>query len=234
MSFYLTDAEWAAIQLSLQVASLAIAIALPPAVLLGYALARWKFSGHTLVSALVHLPIVLPPVVTGYVLLVLFGRQGMLGSFFEDAFGLVFSFRWTGAALAAGVMAFPLIIRPVKLSFELSGAQLEEAAHSLGTSRFKTFLLITLPLALPGILSGAILGFAKAMGEFGATITFVSNIPGETRTLSLALYTEMQSLSGDAGAIRLTVIAIAVSIVALVFSEVISRRLSRMLGGQHD
>ncbi len=234
MSFYLTDAEWAAIQLSLQVASLAIVIALPPAVLLGYALARWKFPGHTLVNALVHLPIVLPPVVTGYVLLALFGRQGMLGSFFADVFGIVFAFRWTGAALAAGIMAFPLIIRPVKLSFELSDGQLEEAAHSLGTSRLKTFLLITLPLALPGILSGAVLGFAKAMGEFGATITFVSNIPGETRTLSLALYTEMQSLSGDAGAIRLTVIAIAVSICALVFSEVISRRLSRRLGGQHD
>lgn len=230
----MTPDEWAAVTLSLEVAGLAIAIALPPAVLLGYILARCRFPGHALLNALVHLPIVLPPVVTGYVLLIVFGRQGVLGSFFADTFGLVFAFRWTGAALAAGIMAFPLIIRPVKLSFEALDGQLEEAAHSLGTSRLKTFCLITLPLALPGVLGGAVLGFAKAMGEFGATITFVSNIPGETRTLSLALYTEMQSLSGDAGAIRLTVIAVVVSISALILSELISKQLAKRLGGVRD
>ncbi|TYC54129.1 molybdate ABC transporter permease subunit [Rhodobacterales bacterium] len=229
----LQPAEMQALLLTLKVAGAALLVALPLAVLVAYGLARYRFPGHGLVNALVHMPLVLPPVVTGYVLLVAFGRKGPIGSFLESTLGLSFAFNWTGAALAAGVMSFPLIVRPVRLSFEAVDTKLEDAANSLGAHRLVSFVTITLPLALPGILGGAILGFAKAMGEFGATITFVSNIPGETRTLALALYTATQTPSGDIAAFRLTLIAVFVAFAALIASEVLARRLRRRLGGDH-
>jgi molybdate transport system permease protein len=229
--FTLQPAEWQALILTLKVAAAALLIALPLAVLAAYGLARYRFPGHGIVNALVHLPLVLPPVVTGYVLLLAFGRNGPVGSFLSEVFGITFAFNWTGAALAAGVMAFPLMVRPIRLSFEAVDPKLEEAARSLGARRIIIFLTVTLPLALPGILGGTILGFAKAMGEFGATITFVSNIPGETRTLALALYTATQSPSGDLAAFRLTLIAACVAFGALIASEVLARRLKNRLGG---
>ncbi len=229
--FTLQPAEWQALLLTLKVAAAALLVALPLAILTAYFLARYRFPGHGIVNALVHLPLVLPPVVTGYVLLLAFGRNGPVGAFLRETFGVTFAFNWTGAALAAGVMAFPLMVRPIRLSFEAVNPKLEDAARSLGAQRLIIFLTITLPLALPGILGGAILGFAKAMGEFGATITFVSNIPGETRTLALALYTATQSPSGDLAAFRLTIIAIIVAFGALIASEVLARRLRARLGG---
>jgi len=227
----LQPAEWQALLLTLRVAAAALLVALPLAVLTAYGLARFRFPGHGLVNAVVHLPLVLPPVVTGYVLLLAFGRNGPAGAFLHSVFGITFAFNWTGAALAAGVMAFPLMVRPIRLSFEAVDPKLEEAARSLGARRGITFLTVSLPLALPGILGGAILGFAKAMGEFGATITFVSNIPGETRTLALALYTATQSPSGDLAAFRLTIIAACVAFGALLASEMLARHLRKRLGG---
>ncbi|MEM9634614.1 MAG: molybdate ABC transporter permease subunit [Pseudomonadota bacterium] len=229
--FDLQPAEWQALLLTLRVAAAALAVALPLAVLTAFLLARYRFPGHGIVNALVHLPLVLPPVVTGYVLLLTFGRKGPVGAFLDDVFGISFAFNWTGAALAAGVMSFPLMVRPIRLSFEAVNPKLEEAAKSLGAHRIVAFLTVTLPLALPGILGGAILGFAKAMGEFGATITFVSNIPGETRTLALALYTATQTPSGDLAAFRLTLIAAFVAFAALIASEMLARRLRARLGG---
>ncbi|WP_421980538.1 molybdate ABC transporter permease subunit [Roseibium sp.] len=229
--FDLQPDEWQALLLTLRVAAVALVVSLPVAVLVAYVLARFRFPGHGLVNALVHLPLVLPPVVTGYVLLMMFGRKGPVGAFLNDTFGISFAFSWTGAALAAGVMAFPLIVRPIRLSFEAVDPKLEEAAKSLGAHRLVTFFTVTLPLALPGILGGAILGFAKAMGEFGATITFVSNIPGETRTLALALYTATQTPSGDLAAFRLTLIAAFVAFAALIASELLARHLRSRLGG---
>lgn len=229
--FDLQPDEWQALLLTLKVAAVALAISLPVAVLVAYLLARFRFPGHGLVNALVHLPLVLPPVVTGYVLLLMLGRKGPVGAFLNDTFGISFAFSWTGAALAAGVMAFPLIVRPIRLSFEAVDPKLEEAAKSLGARRIVSFFTVTLPLALPGILGGAILGFAKAMGEFGATITFVSNIPGETRTLALALYTATQTPSGDLAAFRLTLIAAFVAFAALIASELLARHLRSRLGG---
>ncbi|WP_298964250.1 molybdate ABC transporter permease subunit [uncultured Roseibium sp.] len=229
--FDLQPAEWQALILTLKVASVALAFALPIAILVAYLLARFRFPGHGIVNALVHLPLVLPPVVTGYVLLLAFGKKGPIGSFLDNTFGVSFAFNWTGAALAAGVMAFPLMVRPIRLSFEAVDPKLEDAAKSLGARRFTAFLTISLPLALPGILGGAILGFAKAMGEFGATITFVSNIPGETRTLALALYTATQTPSGDIAAFRLTLIAAFVAFAALIASELLARRLRNRIGG---
>lgn len=229
--FDLQPDEWQALLLTLKVAAVALALSLPLAVLVAYLLARFRFPGHGLVNALVHLPLVLPPVVTGYVLLMMFGRKGPVGAFLNDTFGISFAFSWTGAALAAGVMAFPLIVRPIRLSFEAVDPKLEEAAKSLGARRIVAFFTVTLPLALPGILGGAILGFAKAMGEFGATITFVSNIPGETRTLALALYTATQTPSGDLAAFRLTLIAAFVAFAALIASELLARHLRSRLGG---
>lgn len=231
--FNLQPAEWQALVLTLKVAAAALLVALPLAVLVAYLLARVSFAGHGIVNALVHLPLVLPPVVTGYVLLLAFGRKGIVGAFLENTFGISFAFNWTGAALAAGVMAFPLMVRPIRISFEAVDPKLEEAAKSLGAHRLTAFVTVTLPLALPGILGGAILGFAKAMGEFGATITFVSNIPGETRTLALALYTATQTPSGDLAAFRLTLIAIIVAFAALIASEVLARRLRARMGGGH-
>ena len=217
--FELTAAEQEALTLSLRVALWSVTFSLPLAVAIAWLLARGRFPGKSLINTLVHLPLVLPPVVTGYLLLIVFGRKGLIGEFLEQTFGIVFAFRWTGAVLAAAVMAFPLLVRPIRLSIEAIDSRLEAAAATLGANRIAVFLTITLPLALPGILAGAILGFAKAMGEFGATITFVSNIPGETQTLPISIYTVLQVPGGESAALRLTLIAVAVSILALLASE---------------
>ena len=232
--FELHPQEWEALSLSLKVAGTALAVSLPLAVLTGYGLARWRFPGHGLLNALIHMPLVMPPVVTGFVLLLMFGPAGPAGKFLSQTFGLSFAFNWTGAALAAGVMAFPLLVRPIRLAFEAIDPGLEEASTSLGASGLMTFAVVTFPLALPGVLGGAVLAFAKAMGEFGATITFVSNIPGETRTLALALYTATQTPSGDVMAFRLTFISAAVALGALLLSELLARHLRRRIGGADD
>ncbi len=225
MSF--TPDETTAIWLSLRIAVVATLISLPPAVLAAHALARREFWGKSLFNALIHLPLVLPPVVTGYLLLLGFGRRGPFGEFFDACCGIVFSFRWTGAALAAGIMAFPLVVRAIRLSIEAVDPKLEAAASTLGASPVTVFATVTLPLALPGVLAGAILGFAKALGEFGATITFVSNIPGETRTIATAIYTNTQTPSGDAAAMRLTIVAVVIATGALLLSELCARSVSR-------
>ncbi|MFW7355651.1 molybdate ABC transporter permease subunit [Brucella tritici] len=217
---------WQIVSLSLRVAGIAIIVALPVAFIVAWILARFNFPGKSLAQAIVTMPLVLPPVVTGYLLLILFGARGALGAPLQELFGLSFAFRWTGAALAAGVMAFPLLVRPIRLSIEGLDRGLEEAARTLGASRFTAFFTVILPPLLPGVLAGAVLGFAKALGEFGATITFVSNIPGETQTLSLAIYALMQTPSGDAEAFRLIAISAAISIVAVVLSEWLQRRLA--------
>ena len=227
----LTPEEWTALVLSLQVALTATAASLPLAIATAYALARGRFPGRMLLDGIVHLPLVLPPVVTGYILLVLFGRRGPVGAFLADTFGIVLSFRWTGAALAAAVMGFPLMVRAIRLSFEATDRRLESAAGTLGAGPLATFALVSLPLALPGIVVGSLLCFAKALGEFGATITFVSNIPGETQTLSAAIYTFTQVPGGDAAAWRLTMIAIAVALAALIASELLQRRVGRRMLG---
>jgi len=228
---WFTAEEIEAILLSLRVASIGMAASLPFGVLAAYALARWRFPGRTLVDGIVHLPLVLPPVVTGYLLLLLFGRRGPIGAFLDANFGIVFSFRWTGAALAAAVMGFPLMVRAIRLSFESADRRIEDAASSLGANKLLVFATVTLPLALPGILAGIVLAFAKALGEFGATITFVSNIPGETRTLPVAIYTFTQVPGGDAGAMRLALVAIALSLGALIVSELLARRLAARIAG---
>jgi molybdate transport system permease protein len=220
-----------AIRLSLWVASIGIAASLPLGMFVAYVLARWRFPGKILLDALVHMPLVLPPVVTGYILLLLFGRKGAIGAWLEETFGIVFSFRWTGAALAAAVMGFPLMVRAIRLSLESTDRRLEDASRTLGAGRLVTFFLITLPLALPGIIAGLVLAFAKALGEFGATITFVSNIPGETRTLPSAIYTFTQIPGGDAGAFRLAVVAMIIALAALVISELLARRTAARIDG---
>jgi len=212
------------ILLSLKVAFVAVALSLPPAVIVAYVLARGRFPGKSLVDAVVHLPLVLPPVVVGFALLVLFGKRGPIGSWLEAWFGVVFAFRWTGAALASAIMGFPLMVRAIRLSIEAIDTRLETAARTLGGSTAWVFASITLPLALPGIVTGVLLSFARALGEFGATITFVSNIPGETQTLPLAIYTFTQVPGGDAQALRLSAIAVVLSIAALVASEALARR----------
>ncbi|WP_139976457.1 MULTISPECIES: molybdate ABC transporter permease subunit [Brucella/Ochrobactrum group] len=217
---------WQIVSLSLRVAGIAIIAVLPVAFIVAWILARFNFPGKSLAQAIVTMPLVLPPVVTGYLLLILFGSRGALGAPLLEWFGVSFSFRWTGAALAAGVMAFPLLVRPIRLSIEGLDRGLEEAARTLGASRFTAFFTVILPPLLPGVLAGAVLGFAKALGEFGATITFVSNIPGETQTLSLAIYALMQTPSGDAEAFRLIAVSAAISIVAVVLSEWLQRRLA--------
>lgn len=217
---------WQIVSLSLRVAGIAIIVALPVAFLVAWILARFNFPGKSLVQAIVTMPLVLPPVVTGYLLLIWFGSRGALGVPLQEWLGLSFSFRWTGAALAAGVMAFPLLVRPIRLSIEGLDRGLEEAARTLGANRFIAFFTVIFPPLLPGILAGAVLGFAKALGEFGATITFVSNIPGETQTLSLAIYALLQTPTGDAEAFRLIAISAAISIAAVVLSEWLQRRLA--------
>jgi molybdate transport system permease protein len=225
----LTPDEWNAVRLSIKVATVAMFASLPPAILIAYALARRNFWGKTLLNGIVHLPLVLPPVVTGYLLLLAFGRRGPAGAFLAEHFGIVFSFRWTGAALACGVMGFPLMVRAIRLSIEAVDRKLEAAAGTLGAGPLWVFGTVTLPLILPGMIAGSILSFAKAMGEFGATITFVSNIPGETQTLPSAIYTFTQVPGGDAGALRLTLISIVISMLALVTSEVLARRVGRRM-----
>lgn len=218
----LSDAEWTAIRLSLRVSFVAMIVSLPFAVAIAMLLARGRFWGKSILNGLVHLPLILPPVVTGFLLLVLFGKRGPIGAFLAEYTGIVFSFRWTGAALACAVMAFPLMVRSIRLSIEAVDRRLEQAASTLGAGPFWVFLTVTLPLVLPGIIAGMILAFAKAMGEFGATITFVSNIPGETQTLSSAIYTFTQVPGGDAGAFRLTLISIVISMAALMVSEILA------------
>lgn len=231
MDFWtLTEEEWTAVRLSLRVAAVATVASLPLGILVAWLLARGRFFGKTLVDALVHLPLVLPPVVTGYVLLELFGRRGPVGAFLETQFSIVFSFRWTGAALACAVMGFPLMVRAIRLTIEAIDHRLEGAAATMGASPFWVFLTVTLPLALPGIIAGALLCFAKALGEFGATITFVSNIPGETQTIPSAIYNATQLPGGEASAFRLSVLAILIALGALIVSEWLARRIGRRNG----
>ncbi len=220
----LSGDELGIILLSLKVALSSVAFSLPLAIVIAYVLARFDFAGKTFLDALVHLPLVLPPVVVGYALLLLFGRRGVIGAWLDQWFGIVFAFRWTGAALAAGIMGFPLMVRAIRLSMAAVDRRLETVARTLGAARVRVFVSVTLPLALPGIMTGALLSFARSLGEFGATITFVSNIPGETETLPLAIYSLTQTPGGDAQALRLSVIAVALSIAALVASEWLTRR----------
>jgi len=226
----LTPDEWSAIRLSVKVASVAMTLSIPPAIVVSLLLARSRLWGKSLLNGIVHLPLVLPPVVTGYLLLLAFGRNGPLGVTLADCCGIVLSFRWTGAALACAVMGFPLMVRAIRLSIEAVDRRLEAAAATLGANRLWVLLTITLPLTLPGIIAGMILCFAKAMGEFGATITFVSNIPGETQTLPSAIYSLTQVPGGDAGALRLTAVSIAISLAALMASEILARRIGRQTG----
>jgi molybdate transport system permease protein len=219
----LTPDEWTAIRLSLRIAFVATIVALPFGIAVAWLLARKNFWGKSLLDGIVHLPLVLPPVVTGYLLLITLGRKGFIGGFLADI-GIVFSFRWTGAALACGIMGFPLLVRAIRLSFEVIDRRLEDAAATLGANRVWTFLTVMLPLALPGIIAGMVLCFAKALGEFGATITFVSNIPGETQTISAAIYTYTQIPNADAAALRLVVVAVVISLAALIVSEWFARR----------
>jgi molybdate transport system permease protein len=228
----LTPAEWDAIRLSIRVASVAAIASLPFGVAVAYLLARGRFPGRTLVDALVHLPLVMPPVVTGYLLLLTFGRRGPAGIFLERTFGVVLAFRWTGAALAAAIMGFPLMVRAIRLSIETIDRRLEDAASTLGASRLAVLATVTLPLALPGLLAGLVMSFARALGEFGATITFVGNIPGVTQTVPSAIYTYTQVPNGDLAALRLTAISVAIAFVALLLSEVLARRATRRVLGR--
>jgi molybdate transport system permease protein len=225
----LSPNEWTAVWLSVKVAALATAASLPLGILVSYVLARYTFPGKSILDGIVHLPLILPPVVTGYLLLLAFGRRGPIGAFLHDTFGITFAFQWTGAALACAVMGFPLMVRVIRLSIEAVDRRLEDAAGTLGASPAWVFATVTLPLIAPGLIAGVILAFAKAMGEFGATITFVSNIPGETQTLPSAIYSLTQVPGGDAGALRLTAISIIISLSALMASQWLAQRLQRRL-----
>jgi molybdate transport system permease protein len=227
---WLWPAEWQAVRLSMQVALVAMLASLPVALLVAYALARWRFWGREVLNGLVHLPLILPPVVTGYILLQLLGRRGAVGVWL-DQMGIVLSFHWTGAALAASVMAFPLMVRALRLSIEAVDGKTLAAAASLGASKPWVFATITLPLILPGIIAAAILGFAKALGEFGATITFVGAIPGQTQTIPSSIYIYMQTPDGGPMAARLVAISIALAIGALLASEWLARRAGKWAGG---
>ncbi len=220
----LTPDELGILSLSVRVAVASVACSLPFAIALAYMLARWSFPGKTFVDAIIHLPLVLPPVVVGFALLALFGKRGPIGSALHEWFGIVIAFRWTGAALASAIMGFPLMVRAIRMSIEAIDRRLEVAARTLGGSRPWVFASITLPLALPGIVTGAMLSFARGLGEFGATITFVSNIPGETQTLPLAIYAFTQVPGGDSQAFRLSIVAVALSVLALMASEWLTRR----------
>ena len=230
--FALTLDEWAVIGLSLKVAFWSVLCSLPLALATAWLLARTRFYGKSLFDALVHLPLVLPPVVIGYFLLLLLGRRGPLGALLDEYFGIVFAFRWSGAAVAAAIMGFPLMVRAIRLSIEAIDSGLEDAARTLGATRLRVFFTITLPLALPGVFTGTLLSFARSLGEFGATITFVSNIPGETQTLPLAIYTLTQVPGGDAAALRLSLIAIVLSVLALMVSEWLVRRSQQRARGR--
>ena len=232
MSDWLGPQEWQAVALSLKVSLWATLISLPLGMLVAYALARGSFRGKQVLNGLVHLPLILPPVVTGYLLLLTFGRRGLIGGWLEETFGLVLAFRWTGAVLAAAIMAFPLMVRAIRLGIEAVDPKLEQAAATLGASRLWVFATITLPLILPGLITGAVLGFAKAMGEFGATITFVSNIPGQTQTLPSAVYTFLQVPGGEASALRLVGVSVGIAMAALLASELLARRAAKRVAGQ--
>ncbi len=227
---WLGPEEWQAVALSLKVSIWASVLSLPFGIFTAYALARWEFAGKQLLNGLVHLPLILPPVVTGYLLLLAFGTQGALGGFLQQ-FGIVLAFRWTGAALAAAIMGFPLMVRAIRLSIEAVDPKLEQAAATLGANRLWAFAPVTLPLILPGVIAGTILAFAKAMGEFGATITFVSNIPGQTQTLPSAIYAFLQVPGGESAALRLVMISVGIAMGALMLSELLARRASKRLGG---
>ncbi len=229
--FDLSPQDWTAVALSLRVAAVSTVIALPFGIAIAMLLARGSFWGKSLLDAVVHLPLVLPPVVTGYLLLISLGRRAPLGAFLADHFGIVFSFRWTGAAVACGVMAFPLLVRAIRLSIEAIDRRFEDAAATLGANRGWTFMTVTLPLALPGIIAGMMLAFARALGEFGATITFVSNIPGETQTISAAIYSLIQVPGGDADALKLVVISVVICVAALLASEWLAKRATARLHG---
>ena len=228
----LTPAEWEAIRLSLRIATVAMLASLPFGVAVAFLLARGRFPGRTLIDGIVHLPLVMPPVVTGYLLLLMFGRRGPIGRFLEETFGIVLAFRWTGAALACAIMGFPLMVRAIRLSIDAIDGRLEAAASTLGANRAAVFVTITLPLILPGILAGMVLSFARALGEFGATITFVGNIPGATQTIPTAIYTYTQVPGGDVGALRLTAISVVIALAALIASDVLARRVTRRILGQ--
>ena len=232
MTDWLTPEEWRAVALSLRVSFWATLLSLPLGIFAAYALARWEFWGKQVLNGLVHLPLILPPVVTGYLLLLTFGRKGYVGQFLDEWFGIVLAFRWTGAVLAAAVMAFPLMVRAIRLAIEAVDPKLEEAASTLGAPRLWVFATVTLPLILPGIVAGAILAFAKAMGEFGATITFVSNIPGQTQTLPSAIYAFLQVPGGDGQAFRLVLVAMVVAMAALLLAEWVSRAIAKRIAGQ--
>lgn len=227
--FVLSPAERAALELSLKVSAWAVALSLPPGIFIAWVLSRLDFPGRRLLDGLVHLPLVLPPVVIGYILLVLCGRNGVIGSFLYTHFGITLAFTWKGAVLAAAVMSFPLMVRAIRLSLENVNQGIEAAARTLGAGPLRVFFTITLPLAVPGIITGTVLAFARSLGEFGATIMFVSNIPGQTQTLPLALYTFTQVPGGDAGALRLCVIAVSIAMAALICSDLLARRYANAL-----
>jgi molybdate transport system permease protein len=229
--FEITPTGWTAIALTLRIAVVATLVATPLGIGVAWLLSRKTFPGKILLEALVHLPLVLPPVVTGYLLLLTFGRHGAVGEFLAQ-FGIVLAFRWTGAALACGVMGFPLLVRPIRISFEAVDLRLEQAATTLGASPLSVFSSVTFPLALPGIIAGMVLCFAKALGEFGATITFVSNIPGETQTISSAIYALIQTPNGDYAALQLIVVSLAIAFAALIASEWFARRAVLRLRGE--
>lgn len=231
MSGWLGPQEWEAVRLSLVVAAWATVLSLPLGIAVAYALARGRFIGRQALNMLVHLPLILPPVVTGYVLLLAFGRQGWIGAWLAD-WGIVLAFRWTGAVLAAAVMAFPLMVRSIRLSIEAVDPRLEAAAATLGAGRLRVFRTVTLPMILPGVLAGAVLGFAKALGEFGATIIFVANIPGQTQTMPSAIYAFLQVPGAEGSAIRLVIVAVVIAVAALILSEVLAARVTRRVQGR--
>jgi molybdate transport system permease protein len=223
----LTPQEWSAIELSLRVATVASLMSLPFGIAIAWLLARGRFVGSALIDGIVHLPLVMPPVVTGYLLLLAFGTKGPVGALLQHSFGIVLAFKWTGAALAAAIMGFPLMVRAIRLSIEAIDPRLSAAAATLGARKIGIFITVTLPLALPGILAGTVLSFARGLGEFGATITFVGNIPGVTQTVPTAIYTYTQVPGGELPALRLTLIAIVVAFAALLLSEALARRVAR-------
>jgi molybdate transport system permease protein len=223
----LTPEEWGIVALTLQVGGVALLVTLPVAFGLAWALARGRFPGKVLLDAAVHLPLVVPPVVTGWLLLLAFAPSGPIGAFLQDWFGVSVLFRWTGAAIASGIMALPLMVRAMRLSIEAVDRRMESAAATLGAGKWRVFATITLPLSTPGILAGAVLGFARSIGEFGATITFVSNVPGQTQTLPLAIYSALQRPDGEAIVLRLAAISVALSLAALIASELLARRSGR-------
>lgn len=230
--FELTDYEWAALLLSLKVAGYATLWLLPLSIALAWVLARCSFVGKSLLDSLVHLPLVLPPVVIGYLLLISMGRQGFIGQWLYQVFGLSFSFSWRGAVLACIVIALPLMVRSIRLSLESVDQKLEQAARTLGASSWRVFFTITLPLTLPGILTGVMLAFARSLGEFGATISFVSNIPGETQTIPLAMFNFLETPGSESEAARLCVLSILIALASLFTSEWLSRRMKHRLGVQ--